>query len=316
MNGSIGMDYSAFCGLYYAEAEKMADMTVAGYIKKHGPLSRHIDTELVKDLGISYALEKVYCEYDGEHESNASIGTFMSKVVHNSVLTEIRREKRAVGEDFRDSSYDFSKDPETDTEREKNYLCDYISASDPEVRERLVADVLSCVKGLKPIDQVIISCWMSCPKGQYTEMALSELNMDDNVRNRETVQRRCFRAIDSLRKKMEEKRTFGYGEIMSVFNKDESNTFFKISIHHTMEEALVDSESKLEDVEKPLSCEEKVLHYRFRPMLDLNLGLESSCRRNAAEQSITARIDYDQLSRTLLGMAATGQVDFPIESGE
>ncbi|MGM9739202.1 MAG: hypothetical protein ACI3ZP_01235 [Candidatus Cryptobacteroides sp.] len=314
MNGSIGMNYSAFCGLYYAEAERMADMTVAGYVKKHGPLSRHIDTELVKDLGISYALEKVYCEYDGEHESNATIGTFMSKVVHNSVLTEIRREKRAVGEDLRDSSYDFSHDPETDTEREKNYLCDYVSASDPKVRERLVSDVLSCVKRLKPIDQVIISCWMSCPKGQYTEMALSELNMEDNVRNRETVQRRCFRAIDSLRKKMEEKRTFGYGEIMSVFNKDESNTLFKISMSHSIEEALVDSESKHEVLEQSLSFKNKVLHYRSRPLLDFDS--EKPRRRKVAIQSITSRIDYDQLSRTLLGMAATGEVDFPRKSGE
>ena len=48
MNVSIGLDYSSFCNHYYAEAEKMADITVAGYVKKYGPLSRYIDAELVK----------------------------------------------------------------------------------------------------------------------------------------------------------------------------------------------------------------------------------------------------------------------------
>ena len=33
MNVSIGLDYSSFCNHYYAEAEKMADITVAGYVK-------------------------------------------------------------------------------------------------------------------------------------------------------------------------------------------------------------------------------------------------------------------------------------------
>lgn len=286
MNVSIGLDYSSFCDHYYAEAEKMADITVAGYVKKYGPLSRYIDAELVKDMGISYALEKVYCEYDSEHESKAGIWTFMSRVVHNCVLSEMKREQRAVGGDLRDSSFDFSTDPEDENEREKDNFCDYLnSAADNEAKEKLIAEVLSYVKKLKPIDQVIVSCWMTCPKGQYTDMALSELDMEDNARNRETVQRRCCRAIEGLKKKMEGKRELGLGEIFCIYKAR-------------------DSKSK-DEVEIPrASRKEKLLHYRSLPVIDPIDRQEQSRRRSAAELSITGRIDFDQLSRTLMGMSA------------
>ncbi|MDY3963757.1 MAG: hypothetical protein SOY98_05600 [Candidatus Cryptobacteroides sp.] len=298
MNVSIGLDYSSFCNHYYAEAEKMADITVAGYVKKYGPLSRYIDAELVKDMGISYALEKVYCEYDSEHESKAGIWTFMSRVVHNCVLSEMKREQWAVGGDLRDSSFDFSPDPEDENEREKDNLCDYLnSAADSEAKEKLIAEVLSCMKRLKPIDQVIVSCWMTCPKGQYTDMALSELNMEDNARNRETVQRRCCRAIEGLKKKMEEKSEFALGEIFCIYTPSDRITL-------SFENAGCDSKSK-DEVEIPrASRKEKLLHYRSFPVMDPIDRQEQSRRRSAAEQSITGRIDYDQLSRTLMGMSA------------
>ena len=52
---------------------------------------------MVKDLGISYGLEKVYNTFDVDHESRAKIKTYLSKVVHNCVLTELGKESTAVG---------------------------------------------------------------------------------------------------------------------------------------------------------------------------------------------------------------------------
>lgn len=52
---------------------------------------------MVKDLGISYGLEKVYNTFDVDHESRAKIKTYLSKVVHNCLLTELGKEPTAVG---------------------------------------------------------------------------------------------------------------------------------------------------------------------------------------------------------------------------
>lgn len=92
----IDLDYSSFCDIYYQDAEEVADITIAEHIKKHGQLNPYIDVDVVKDLGISYGLEKVYNTYDVDHESKAGVKTFLSTVVHNCVLTELGKESTAV----------------------------------------------------------------------------------------------------------------------------------------------------------------------------------------------------------------------------
>ena len=72
--------------LYWADPEQ-AKIFFAEHIKAHGQLNPYIDVTLVKDLGISYGLEKVYNTFDVDHESKAKIKTYMSKVVRKCVLT-------------------------------------------------------------------------------------------------------------------------------------------------------------------------------------------------------------------------------------
>ena len=55
----IDLDYSSLCNIYYKDAEGVAEITIAEHIKKHGQLNPYIDVDVVKDLGISYGLEKV-----------------------------------------------------------------------------------------------------------------------------------------------------------------------------------------------------------------------------------------------------------------
>lgn len=93
----IDLDYKTFCDTYYDAAVQVADDTIAEHIKSHGQLNQYIDVTLVKDLGISYGLEKVYNTFDVDHESRAKIKTYQSKVVHNCLLTELGKEPTAVG---------------------------------------------------------------------------------------------------------------------------------------------------------------------------------------------------------------------------
>ena len=94
---NIDLDYKTFCDTYYDAAVQVADITIAEHIKSHGQLNPYIDVTLVKDLGISYGLEKVYNTFDVDHESRAKIKTYLSKVVHNCLLTELGKESTAVG---------------------------------------------------------------------------------------------------------------------------------------------------------------------------------------------------------------------------
>ena len=55
---NIDLDYKTFCDTYYDAAVQVADVTIAEHIKSHGQLNPYIDVTLVKDLGISYGLER------------------------------------------------------------------------------------------------------------------------------------------------------------------------------------------------------------------------------------------------------------------
>ena len=202
----INLDYKAFCDAYYNEALKVADITIANFIGKNGELNPAIDVQLVKDLGISYGLEKVYDTYDVEHESKAKIKTYLSTVIHNCVLTELKRESSSLGVKKRPT-------PPIDVltlvatirggKGTLGRFSDTFQTSGRfEKKEKLIAIMLDCVKRLKSVDQVIIHCWMVFPKSEYTDMALEELGWENNKNTRNLVSARCNRAIEMLRKMM------------------------------------------------------------------------------------------------------------------
>ena len=202
---NIDLDYKTFSEAYYDIAVQIADITIAEHIKSHGPLNPYIDVTLVKDLGVSYGLEKVYNTFDVDHESKAHIKTYMWKVVHNCVLTELGKESTAVGaKKRRMGSVDVLQDAGTFGGRGKfGGFRDYIeSGRKYEKKEELIAQMLQCMKKLSGEDQVILRCWMIYPKREYTDRALEELGRENNSRTRNVISVRRDRAIVMLRKMM------------------------------------------------------------------------------------------------------------------
>ena len=201
---NIQVDYQSFCDAYYKAAEQVADITIAEYIKKHGELNRGIDIELVKDLGVSYGLEKVFSKYDIDHESNASIKTFLSTVVRNSVLTELGKETTATG--AKDRS-------EKDLDNFYGFCDEFKTRGLYKRKEDLIDKMLECLKKIDGEDQVILRCWMQYQKRDYTDMALAELGREDNARTRNVITVRRDRAIEKLRGMMEKERD-NYNDIV------------------------------------------------------------------------------------------------------
>lgn len=200
---NIELDYKSFCNLYYKAAEKVADITIADHVKKHGAISKYIDVGLVKDLGISYALEKVYCKYDVDHESKAKITTFLSTVVHNCVLTELGKEATSVQAGKRNGGFDFTKDPGSNVGRGMGGFRDYLESGRKfEKKEDLIKEMLACVKRLSAVDQIILNCWMLYKRSEYTSQAIEALGWEDTPNNRNVVHVRCNRAIEMLQKMM------------------------------------------------------------------------------------------------------------------
>ena len=184
---NIDLDYKSFCDIYYKAAEQVADITIAKHIEDHGPLNPAIDVELVKDLGVSYGLEKVFSTFDVDHESNAQVTTYMSRVVRNCVLTEL--------------SFDRMQNDGTVGGRLEGFR-DYIDSGQKyEKKEELIAQMFQCLKKLSGVDQVILRCWMLYPKMEYTDMVLDEIGWDNTPRKRNVVSVRQGRAVEMLRGK-------------------------------------------------------------------------------------------------------------------
>lgn len=189
---NIDIDYKTFCNRYYESARKAADIAIARLIKKNGPLNSAIDIELVKDLGVSYGLERTYNTYDVDHGSKAKIQTYLSFVVHNCVLTELKKEVTSLGVKKRAGAH-------IDLFQGREYIA---YSRRFEKKEELISQLLQAVQKLSGVDQIIIHCWMLYPKGDYIEQALSELGLEDTARTRNMVSVRCLRAMEMLKKQM------------------------------------------------------------------------------------------------------------------
>lgn len=259
---NIQVDYQSFCDAYYKAAEQVADITIAEYIKKHGELNRGIDIELVKDLGVSYGLEKVFSKYDIDHESNASIKTFLSTVVRNSVLTELGKETTATG--AKDRS-------EKDLDNFYRFCDEFKTRGLYERKEDLIDKMLECLKKMNGVNQVILRCWMQYQKCDYTDMALAELGWDNTDRNRNVVTVRRNHAIEKLRGMMEKERD-NYNDIYNNI------VFDTISAANRILDSFI--------VQKPQSD------------MDNNFARR---RKRAANKSITAKINYSELAQALMG---------------
>lgn len=193
----VSMTYDEFCRKYYPEADKVAEITIANHIKQHGKINRRIDIDLVKDLGISYALEKVFLKYDVDNEKHASVKTFLSTVVRNCVLTELGKENTSIGGGGNGIS------PEDLAKSGKEYrVSDYIKYEERyERKEETLKELMACVKKLSPDDQVIIGYWME-DKRTYVARALAEFGMEDTKSSRNIIYIRQNRALNLLKAMM------------------------------------------------------------------------------------------------------------------
>lgn len=259
---NIDLDYKSFCDIYYKAAEQVADITIAKHIEDHGPLNPAIDVELVKDLGVSYGLEKVFSTFDVDHESNAQVTTYMSRVVRNCVLTELGKESTAVGAKKRKAlSFDRMQNDGTVGGRLEGFR-DYIdSGKKYEKKEELIAQMLQCLKKLSGVDQVILRCWMLYPKMEYTDMVLDEIGWDNTPRKRNVVSVRQGRAVEVLRGMMDKAR-----------------------------------EDYLDIYDHAQKIQEHTPKQRIRSVVDYNFIRR---RRRAAKKSITRGIDYAGLAKML-----------------
>ena len=263
---NIDLDYQTFCDTYYDGAVQIADITIAEHIKAHGQLNPYIDVTLVKDLGVSYGLEKVYNTFDVDHESKAKIKTYMSKVVRNCVLTELGKESTAVGAKKRPGkpidSMLLAATIRGGNASLESFSGTFKTSGRFQKKEELIAKMLECLMKLNGVDQVILRCWMVYPKGEYTDMAIEELGWDDNKRTRNVVNVRCNRAMAML------------GKIMGGARSDYRDIYVP-SIRQTSEQPSVQKVQSDND-------------YNFVRR-----------RQRAARKSITSGIDYRDLAKSL-----------------
>ncbi len=183
-------DYKSFCETYLEAARQVADITIAEHIRKHGPLNPGIQVDNVKALGVEDGLKKAFDNYDGDHESRATVKTFLSRVVRNCTLSALKREGKEVCTNL---PPDFSFESFAETFR---------TSDQSAKKEELIAKMLDCIKKLNREDQLLFQCWLDNPKG-YIDNVLEELGWDDTPRTRNVVSVRFNRAIARLGKKMD-----------------------------------------------------------------------------------------------------------------
>lgn len=211
----INITYREFCSLYYADAVTALNNIVKDYIKAHGSINRHIDLGLVKQLTLTYSLERVYQKYDVEREGAASVKTFLNKVMYNCFLTELQKQWTEVKRNHPELVK--VKDKVRDQIKYKGIMTGvrgagddgvkwephtYASASDVyERKEDVINKLMECIQKLNPTDQIILDCWMN-EKRNYVDKALERLGLDITKQSQGMIRRRLDLAKAKLAKMM------------------------------------------------------------------------------------------------------------------
>ena len=212
---TFGISYDEFSNRYFALGMELADITIAQYIKKNGSISQYIDVELVKQVGVSFALERVYNKYDVDREGAASLKTYMGTVVHNAVISELQKAWTDVKKSHpelvkkKDKVRDSIKYKAIATgvssmvnQVEKRDPHNYMEASDVyERKEKVLDKMMECLQKLSPTDQVILKYWME-DDVNYVERTLEHFGIESSTKSHQMVRTRCNRAKERLKKLM------------------------------------------------------------------------------------------------------------------
>ena len=139
------LTWNEFCQLYYESAKKAADIHLARQRAKLGGFNKHVDEKYVVDAAVLSALEKVYAKYDSNR--GVKITTFLSNVVHNELVDEIKKESNAAA---RQDSIDNLKTAVLSVSRD----------SSSEALEKMIPLLREAILKLSPSDQIILNYYL------------------------------------------------------------------------------------------------------------------------------------------------------------
>ena len=207
--------YREFCALYYGDAVIALNKIAKDYVERHGSINRHIDLELVKQLTLTYSLERVYQKHDVERVGAASVKTFLNTVLYNCFRTELQKQWTEVKRNHPELVK--VKDKVRDGMKYKGIMTGvrgagdsglkkeahtYISASGVyERKEEVINKLMECIRKLNPTDQIILDCWMY-EKRNYVDKALGRLGIEITKQSQGMIRRRLDLAKTKLAKMM------------------------------------------------------------------------------------------------------------------
>ncbi len=173
-------DWQNFCSLYYEQAMGYAQYHISRLRRSLPRWDERIDEEALTVDAAMEALQKVFTRF--EPARGASLGTFLSRVVHNELLREFERETKSLA---------MLNDVSAGEEAE--YSLGSLSARIPDnaldnLKQRLRAAILK----LSPLDQCILEFFLEDP-GTFIDRAVKELNV-----TRSFVSIHKCRALDKL----------------------------------------------------------------------------------------------------------------------
>lgn len=208
------MDFNTFVNRYFNHAKKTADIVIANSVLSNGKINTHVDVELAKDLGVIDALEKVYYNYDPgkaiTEKGEAKLTTFLDKVVHNCVLTELGKEttkakranlvarRGAISDAITPGAWGSGDNGKI---MEPHEYMQY--ASRFKTKERIMKDMISKLKQLPEVDCKLVTLSIVDPE-HYIDKAIKYFGWEGISRN--AVQVRKRKALDKLKALMGGKR--------------------------------------------------------------------------------------------------------------
>ncbi len=215
--------FRQFCADHYVEAKRYADITIRSLVNKYGAFNSQYDIDMVKELGIVEALEKTFLNYDAHrvcregNVRNAQLSTYLSKLVHNCVITELKKEqtrvdrvngtKRLKNAEVPNALPRSNAGSRTGAIFEPHEIMDIFGSQ--KGKDKQIREMMKRLKQLPPMDQLVLTFWMNedqtnreyCLRGEepqrtYVQRILDYYGWDESAVNAVTL--RCFRAKRKL----------------------------------------------------------------------------------------------------------------------